>query len=109
MAILLTVNWSIPLTATFLDAAANPAPLASQVVWVSSDNTVVSVLPDASGYGCTALALSQGTAQVTVTADVDPSSTASPITQFTDFVVVPSMPVKVNIGVGAATPPQAAT
>lgn len=87
-----------------LDKKNKPAALDGIPVWASSDETVVTVVADATGLNATVSAVAPGTARVVVTGDADLSpEITSAITGTLDVTVTAGAAVSIAITAGTPT------
>lgn len=95
----------VKLTIAPVDAAGNPATVEGVPVWVSSDESVLSVVADADGMSAYAIAVGPlGDAQVAVTADADLGPGVVTLTGTLDVTVVAGQAVSLAVAAGAPEP-----
>ena len=90
MAYMLPNDRQIIVAVSYVDAHENPAQVDGEVVWASSDETVLSVLPNPSdAQQCTIRPVGPAkAAQVTATADADLGTGVKTITTLMDITVL---------------------
>jgi len=87
-----------------VDKAGNPGTLASVAMWSTSDPTILTVAPAADGMSAVVSAMGKlGTAQVTVTAEGDPTPGVNTITGTVAVQVVGGKAVSLQLMAGTAT------
>jgi hypothetical protein len=103
MALILTDEQKVKLTAGFFTKAGNVAQVDGAPVWTSSDPTIVAVVADAGGFSAYAITSGPlGTVQVSVTADADLGEGVRSVTGIIDIEVRPAEAV--TAGIAAAVP-----
>jgi hypothetical protein len=115
MATLLTSQEFPTVTLTITNQSGAPAPVDGVPVWATSDATVLSVTPDATGMNAVVSAVAPGTARITVTADADTGAGVSTITGVSEDVDVTQDPAALaslmsfSFGTATAKPAAPAT
>ena len=105
MALVLTDEQKVALTVAFTTAAGNPAKIDGIPKWQTSDETILTITPDADGQTATATTVGPiGTAQVSVTADADLGEGTREITGTLDVEVHAAEAVTVGINAGTPEP-----
>lgn len=87
------------------DGAGNQVALpAGSVTWGTSDSTILAVTPSADGMSADVAAVGPlGTAQVTVSVQLDPNDPSTTITGSADVAVVASAAATVQVNFGTPT------
>ena len=87
-----------------VDRAGNPGTLAGEPVWSVSDPTILTMVPADDGMSAVVSATGKlGVAQVSVTADGDPTPGVNTVTGTVDVQVVGGKAVAFHFTAGAAT------
>ena len=105
IAVVIGDDQQVRLSINPLDRAGNPARVDGAPSWVSSNESIVSIQPEANGLVALAVAVNQiGVAQITVTADADLGSGVLNLSETATISVVGGQAVSLGMSAGAPEP-----
>ena len=100
----ITTTQKVNIVATFEDMDGIAVDVVGTPVWASSNPAIATVSPATDGLSCDVLSVAPGTAQITVTAEGDPTPGVDPVSGEQDVIVVADEATQVVLAVGTPGP-----